>query len=301
MFSIKYSILITTKNRLEDLTYTLGTLHKVLDRKDVELLVYDDASTDGTDDYIVTHYPTIKFFRNDVSKGLIYNRTVLLNACQGQYAISLDDDAHFLTTDYLTKIEQFFEAYPTCALQGFSIYWSKEDAGHFTIQGSAERVKSFVGCGHVWRIEAWRDIPSYPDWFVFYGEEDFASYQLFLKGWEVWYNPEIIVQHRVDMNNRKQDKDYVQRQRRSLRAGWFLYLMFYPYRIFPRKIMYSIYDQVRRKTLKGNWMATKALLLALFDVFYFSPKIVKHSNRLTIRQLEGYQKLSETKIYWNPK
>jgi hypothetical protein len=42
-------------------------------------------------------------------------------------------------------------------------------------------LQSFVGCGHVWRMDAWRTIENYPEWFYFYGEEDFASYLLFKK------------------------------------------------------------------------------------------------------------------------
>jgi hypothetical protein len=30
-------------------------------------------------------------------------------------------------------------------------------------------------------MESWRDSPNYSDWFVFYGEEDFAAHQLFEK------------------------------------------------------------------------------------------------------------------------
>jgi hypothetical protein len=38
-----------------------------------------------------------------------------------------------------------------------------------------ENVKSFVGCGHAWRMKAWHEIPNYPEWFEFYGEENYAS------------------------------------------------------------------------------------------------------------------------------
>jgi hypothetical protein len=30
-----------------------------------------------------------------------------------------------------------------------------------------EVLQSFVGCGHVWRMDAWRTIENYPEWFIF--------------------------------------------------------------------------------------------------------------------------------------
>ena len=97
----KISILITTKNRIADLKVTLLNLASLLQHKEVECLVYDDASTDGTFEYLKAHFPNLILFRNEKSLGLIHNRNVLLNKCSGDYAISLDDDAHFLSENVI--------------------------------------------------------------------------------------------------------------------------------------------------------------------------------------------------------
>ena len=36
------------------------------------------------------------------------------------------------------------------------------------------------------------------DFFLFYGEEEFAGFQLFKKEWEVWFVPAVLVHNRVD-------------------------------------------------------------------------------------------------------
>ncbi|MFI2743782.1 glycosyltransferase family 2 protein [Zhouia sp. PK063] len=297
---IKFSILITTKNRLEELKLTLQKIAYLLERSDVECLIYDDASEDGTFAYIKTNYPNIIRYQNKKSKGLIHNRNFLLNTCKGDYAISLDDDAHFLTDDVLEEIENYFIQNPKSGVIAFRIFWGIKAPNILDCTEKAHIVNSFVGCGHVWNMQAWQEIPNYPEWFIFYGEEQFASYQLFKKGWEVHYNPYILIHHRVDINRRKQDNDYQIRTRRSLRSGWYLYFMFFPWKYIPRKLAYTFYVQVKNKTLKGDFKATFAILQAICDTGFNLPKLIKHSNRLSCIELNAFSILPDAKIYWKP-
>ena len=296
----KISILITTKNRIADLQVTLFNLAELINDSEVECMVYDDGSIDGTATFIKEHYPNITFFRNEVSKGYMFNRNYLLNHCSGDYAVSLDDDAHFLSENVVENITNYFESQPQCGVIACRIFWGKTAPTSIVTKEVAQRVKGFVGCGHVWNLKAWRDIPHYPEWFVFYGEEEFASYQLFKKDWEVHYVPELLVQHRVEVKARKNDSDYAQRQRRSFRSGWYLYLLFYPWTIIPRKLAYTLWMQIKTKVLKGDGRATKGLVLALWDVFIHIPRLLKESNRFSSDEFKKYSNLEPTKIYWRP-
>ena len=230
----------------------------------------------------------------------MYNRNFLLNHCSGDYAVSLDDDAHFLSENVVENIERYFESQPQCGVIACRIFWGKTTPTSLVAKEASQRVKGFVGCGHVWNLKAWRDIPNYPEWFVFYGEEEFASYQLFKKDWEVHYVPELLVQHRVEVKARKNDSDYAQRQRRSFRSGWYLYLLFYPWTIIPRKLAYTLWMQIKTKVLKGDGRATKGLVLALWDVFIHIPRLLKESNRFSSEEFKKYSNLEPTKIYWRP-
>lgn len=295
-----FSILITTKNRLEDLKVTLQKIAHLLEREDVECMIYDDASTDATVAFLKENYPNIQLFTNTISKGLIHNRNYLLNHCKGSFAISLDDDSNFMTENSLEIIENHFAHNEKCGVIACRVFWGKENPISINTNQIIERVSGFVGCGHVWNIQAWRAIPNYPEWYFFYGEEDFASLQLFKKGIEIHYVPEILVHHRVDVSARKNDKDYQVRRRRSLRAAWYNYFIFYPFSIIPKKMAYTIWQQIKNHTFKGNLRATLAMFQALFDVVVNIPNFMKYSNRLTKQQLEAYTNLSKAKIYWNP-
>lgn len=295
-----FSILITTKNRLTDLAFTLDKIKYLLDRKDVVCIVCDDGSTDGTASFLQTQYPNIKLIQNLKSMGLIYSRNRLLSMVTTEFAISIDDDLHFITQNPLEIINDFFECKPDVAVFSFRIFWNKLEPKTIETSDKSMPMQSYAGGAHVFRMKAWKEIPNYPAWFVFYGEENFASYQLFKKKWQVYYLPKILVNHRIDIKARKQHKDYIERQRRSLRSGWFLFFLFYPIGVIPVKMAYSIWIQFKNKVFKGDFKALQAIVLALFDLVWNMPRILKNSNRLTQKEYEDYNQLPETKLYWQP-
>jgi glycosyltransferase involved in cell wall biosynthesis len=295
-----FSILITTKNRLTDLAFTLEKIKHLLKEDSVTCVVFDDGSTDGTYAYIKENFPNIQLYSNTVSKGYIYCRNKMLNETQADYAISLDDDAHFVSEEPLDFIHDHFEENPNCGLTALRIFWGLVEPSSTNSSEKGRQVQGFVGCAHVWRVKAWRDIPHYPEWFVFYGEENFASYQLFKKNWEVHYLPEVLVNHRVDVKARRNNTDYTVRLRRSLRAGWYLFFLFYPLQTIPRKMAYSLWIQFKCKVVKGDFKALQAIVLALLDLVWNMPRILKNSNRLTEKEYEDYNQLPEAKIYWQP-
>lgn len=295
-----FTLLITTKNRREALAFTLQNIKPLLERDDVECILCDDGSTDGTFGFVRERFPKVSLVRNETSKGLIYSRNRLMGMVTSEYAISLDDDAHFSTEKPLEEIAKHFEANPNCGVLAFRIYWGVH--GPLTTQSNQkpERVKGFVGCGHAWRMATWRDISNYPEWFVFYGEEDFAAHHLFMKAWEVHYLPSVLVHHRVEVKQRKQQKDYIIRTRRSLRSGWYLYFLFLPWRYVPRKLAYSLWAQLKLKVLKGDWKSGVGILQAMGDLMVNMPKLLKQRKALNLQQFGEFSKLRETKIYWSP-
>jgi glycosyltransferase involved in cell wall biosynthesis len=297
---IQFSILITTKNRLQDLIFTLDKINYLIKRQDVECIICDDGSTDGTFDYIKQNFPKTTVLRNETSKGLIFSRNLLLGEATAKYAISLDDDAHFLSDNPLEKIENYFISNSNCGVLSFRIFWSKNNPSSTQTVDKPKRVKGFVGCGHAWKMSAWKSIPNYPDWFVFYGEEDFAAYHLFKKNIEIHYLPEVLVHHRVDVAARKNYYDYQLRQRRSFRSGWYLYFLFYPLSVIPKKLLYTLWIQLKTKTLKGDFKATAGIVQAVCDVILNFPKLLRQSNRLTSKEYQSILKLPATKLYWKP-
>jgi len=297
---MKFSIFITTKNRKNDLVFSLNKLSEILQKPNVNCFIFDDGSEDETFIEVKEKFSNVEISRNENSKGYIHCRNKMLNEADTDFAISLDDDAHFISHNSIETIENHFSNNPKCGLIAFRIFWSLEEPKNSNTLDKVHQVKSFVGCGHAWRISAWKDIPNYPEWFQFYGEESFASLQLFKKKWEVHYVPEILIQHRVDLKQRaKQKKDFGYRYRRSLRAGWYNIFLFYPTFKIPYYYSYSMIMQLK-KVLKGNFKILKPLFLANIDLIKNFNRIKKNRNPFSEQEFKDYRRLKEPKIYWNP-
>jgi len=296
----KFTITIPTKNRLSELKLTLQKISHLIERKEVICLICDDGSTDGTFEYITLNFPKIKIFRNQVSKGIHFTRNVLLNNVSTPFILSIDDDAHIVTKNILEDIENYFKENRKLGLLSFRAFWNKNNPVSIETNQKPEQVKSFGAVSFAMRTEAWKSIPNFPEWFVFYGEEDFAAFQLFKKDWQIYYLPQVLVHHRVNVKDRKKNKDYRLRLRRSLRSGWYLYILFYPLKIIPKKFIYTLYIQIKTKVMKGDIKAFLAIIQALFDVVFSIPRLLKNSNRLTYQEFVTYKRLSDAKLYWTP-
>ena len=64
----------------------------------VELIVVDDCSTDGTADWIKQLYPTVRLLRLDKNHGAAGARNRGISIAQGDYIAFLDSDDHWDTT-----------------------------------------------------------------------------------------------------------------------------------------------------------------------------------------------------------
>jgi GT2 family glycosyltransferase len=289
---------ITTHNRSEDLKFSLEKNKSLINDVRVHTLICVDGRDDDSYSFIANTYPNIQIIQNLKCLGYIANRNRMMTLTHTPYAISLDDDAHFLGNNSVDSILNYFNDNPICAVIAFRIYWGQEDISFMQCNESPSRVRGFVGCGHAWRISHWKQIKPYPEWFIFYGEEEFAGYKLFKKQLEVHYNPKIFIHHRVNINSRKKDNDYLTRNRRSISSGWYLCFMFVPFKHIPKYWIYSFYSQIRRKLMKGDIAIIWILMKAILDIILNFPKIISFSDRLSESQHKDYLKLVPTKIYW---
>lgn len=296
-----FAFVFATKNRCADLVQTLESHTEYLVNPEVICIVYDDGSTDDTSQIIQAKFPHVDLWRNETSKGYLYCRNQLLNNVEATYLISLDDDAQFLSSNVLETIQHHFESQPNVGVLAFRIFWSKQMPEQTETTDEPQLVKSFVGCGHVWRKSAWDVIPNYPEWYQFYGEENWASLQLYALGFQVQYVPQILVHHRVDLRQRAQNKiGFTFRYRCSLRADWYTYMMLYP---LPKALYffgYSVAKQIQKIGGKAQYKILKPLLLALFDVLIHLPKLVQNRKPVSNQQIKQYQQLKEANVYWYP-
>lgn len=91
------SVYIPTRNRLEFLRRAVGSVLAQTHR-DLELIVVDDGSTDGTKSFLEqmrSADPRLLFMRNEVSRGAPACRNRAISLASGDYVTGLDDDDTF--------------------------------------------------------------------------------------------------------------------------------------------------------------------------------------------------------------
>lgn len=104
---IKLSVLIPVFNEQELIIKALDSIPK---RNDIEIIVCDDGSEDGTFEAI-TQYMTyneeknIVLLYNEQNKGVAYTVNRLYDEAKGEYVVLLGSDDYFITEEFEKAIE----------------------------------------------------------------------------------------------------------------------------------------------------------------------------------------------------
>jgi glycosyltransferase involved in cell wall biosynthesis len=125
------SVIILTYNRKRLLKGCLDSLlWQSVPGDEVELLVADDGSDDGTDELVARYravHPNIKYLHHP-HQGISATRNLGIRAATGEFIAIVADD-YILDRDYLKVILEFFRAHPEARVVRFRIVASRNDFG----------------------------------------------------------------------------------------------------------------------------------------------------------------------------
>jgi glycosyltransferase involved in cell wall biosynthesis len=101
------SVVIPTYNRLKSLPRALeSVLRQTFD--DIEVIVVDDCSTDGTWDYLRSvHDPRLRIIRHEINRGGGAARNTGIQAARSALVAFQDSDDEWLVTKLATQIEEY--------------------------------------------------------------------------------------------------------------------------------------------------------------------------------------------------
>jgi len=117
------SIVIPTHNRKEKLERLIKSILDSNYPKDkLEIIVVDDASTDGTCEHIKKRFPQVKVIRNDEEKLLAESRNIGVRASSGKYIFIIDDD-NVVDKNTIRELVEFMEKHPKVGVAGPIMYF----------------------------------------------------------------------------------------------------------------------------------------------------------------------------------
>ncbi|HVT88206.1 MAG TPA: glycosyltransferase [Tepidisphaeraceae bacterium] len=188
------TIVIATRNRKTDVIRALRSCI-AQDYPDFEILVFDDASTDGTAEEIESQFPQIRLIVDGRRRGYIVRRNQGFRKALGQYIVSLDDDAYFTSPQTLRQVVHAFGEYPDAAAMALSFVERKADKNH--VHPSGAEMSSFVGCAHAIRRDVAIKAGGYREIYVHQGEERDLCIRLMQLGYRIMAVDSAPIAHNV--------------------------------------------------------------------------------------------------------
>jgi glycosyltransferase involved in cell wall biosynthesis len=167
----------------------------------LRVAVVDDASNDETTKLRYEFAPvSVSWERWEQGQGLVRARNRMMLTATEDYYVSLDDDAWFIQNDEIAIAVDFLDRHPKVAAVAFDIL--SPDHPQQTSRGARRLVAMFIGCGHVLRLSAVKELGGYTEFPGTYGAEEKdlclrlidSGYEIVkLDGVHVWHDKSVLV------------------------------------------------------------------------------------------------------------
>lgn len=225
----KLSIIIVTYNSLTYLRECLDSIYFNPPETGFDIIVVDNASSDGTGKYIKSEHPDVIFISNKENKGFAAASNQAIKATDSKYILLINSDCEVFEGS-IERLLDYFEKIPNAAIAGPKIINSDG-----SLQYSCRNFPSFFGAAahtiltHVYPdnpfskkyklVDVSRKEPFPVDWvsgscmmirrsaledtgfldenYFMYVEDIDICYRMWQRGWEVHYMPYSVVLHHV--------------------------------------------------------------------------------------------------------
>lgn len=220
MKPIKISYIVITWNGLSFMQQLLTSMKQQLTREDVELIIVDNGSTDGTLEFLRRDYPSLELVCLSENKGVAFARNVALRRAKGEYLFIIDNDI-CINDPAVETMEHYMDAHPEVGICGCKLMSPDGETQESCkpYPGIRAKIRSvfrpsapfvyydriygsepfepvyLIGACQMIRKEVYAAIGDL-DETIFYGPED-CDYCLRARnaGWRVMYLPQVAMVH----------------------------------------------------------------------------------------------------------
>lgn len=188
---------ILSFNRREELRTTLTKVFEQ-DYQNIEVIVVDNASSDGTIEMVERSFPGVCLIKLTKNIGIAgWNEGFKI--AKGEYILVLDDDSYPLTGTIKNGVEELKKSDQLGAV-AFEIY-----NNHFQLS-ETEKFKGepdfFNGCGALLRKDIFGEVGYYSDLiFIYYNELEFCA-RLYNSGYKILFLKDSVCIHAQNVKNR---------------------------------------------------------------------------------------------------
>jgi len=215
------TVVVATRNRRERLAGTLA-------RHVPPVILIDNASDDGTPEFVERHFPWVRLVRLDRNAGGAA-RNIGVRLAATPYVAFADDDSYW-ADGALEQAAEVLTDHPRVGLLAARVLVGPQarldpvsaamaaaplgtPAGH-----AGPAVLGFLACAAVVRREAFLATGGFNPALHTYGEEDLLALDLAAAGWHLSYMPSLVVHHLPGPHGRDNGRRRIQARNRMLTA-----------------------------------------------------------------------------------
>ncbi|MBB6281995.1 glycosyltransferase family 2 protein [Geobacillus subterraneus] len=260
------SIVMLAWNRKDDVRESLRHIQEI-DYNPLEVIVVDNASTDGTAEMVEEEFPYVQLIKMRENIGIAaYN--VGFEQANGKYIVIIDDDS-FPAKSAIERMVQVFEDDDQLGVVAFDVrnYYSYDEIKD-KLDHTDEPVKvkatasnyymSFNGAGAGIRKDLFKKIGYYPEEFFIYNNEMDCALKIWDAGYRIEFFSNIVSYHKYSPTNRASRRAPFYYTRNSFWLSWKHYPMDMALSITLKLIYYCFYYSIEQKTtvyLRAIWSA----------------------------------------------
>jgi GT2 family glycosyltransferase len=210
------SVMITTKNRIEELRRTWRVLQQ-LNPPPLEVLITTDGCTENVVEAVKTELAEARVFVNQVAFGSVPSRDRMMREARSDLILALDDDSYPEQLDCIARITPMFEQQPRLAVLHFP---QRTDEYPETLMqtnfGPEQLTRTFPNSGAVLRRSTYLQLPGFePQFFHAYEEPDYAL-QCVAAGYDLLFSPVVTIRHHYSTQARDEIRIHHRHARNEL-------------------------------------------------------------------------------------
>lgn len=202
----RISVGIATKGRPQELANTLRKLTRWLPEV-YQVIVVDDGSQPAISTADLPGLGEKAFIvRNKSSIGYIGSRNKIIALCPTPYCLFLDDDS-YIVSGSLLRLTDWMDANSIVAVA--ALPYTEGVSRVRRVRSLADepyRVRSFVGCANVQRVNILRELGGYDESYVHQCEEGDFSFRLIKEGYAIFHYPGVGIHHEAASTSRNFDR-----------------------------------------------------------------------------------------------
>lgn len=194
---MKTSFIIVNYNRKDEVLLTISKTKQFTDfNKNSEIIVVDNASTDGSSSAIKTCYPEILLIESKINIGVpAWNEG--FRQAKGEYFIVLDDDSNI--DSGLDEALLYLDHNQDVGVMALNIKGGAFQTAHWK---DKKQYSGFIGCGAILRKKLYDKIGGYANWIFLYSNEYEYGIRCINAGYKIVYFKDCHVLHRTSNINR---------------------------------------------------------------------------------------------------